>query len=267
MQDRVTCTIAQLLFRTAPELPFLDLIDDIQTLVRGCPGQGHDLTWGDGDQVMLDIQGSRIAVSYQTGLGGDHAACLSIGVGFGPGLGTAGLALRQSTVGRLLVDRIQLKIKADGIIWQYAARDLTPLLLAQLQAELPTIATDQLALELHRSADMAPTRAALVAASAPAPLPEPANDQLPALRAQREELRRVRAALYERAPRPSTALRLAAHAMNATLIVIALPIGAAMMTHGVLRGENLNASARLMAIVGIALGAKDIVFSQGLPWG
>lgn len=79
-----------------------------------------------------------------------------------------------------------------------------------------------------------------------------------------EELARLRCALYPPeadapAPEaPSAQLRLAAHAMDATLIAVVPPLGAALMTYGLLRGPDLMRSGRAMAVtctlVGLAQG-------------
>lgn len=75
-----------------------------------------------------------------------------------------------------------------------------------------------------------------------------------------EETRALRAALCKvdarEADKLSTPLRLACHAINATLIVIALPVGALMMAYSILRGEDLNTSARMLAIIGTAVGVQ-----------
>ena len=88
---------------------------------------------------------------------------------------------------------------------------------------------------------------------------EAANDQPDLPLPNNVELARVREALY---PEPasetaasegaaySTQMRLAAHCMNATLILVWAPLGAAVMTYSVLRGENMRLSSRLMAVAG-----------------
>lgn len=88
-----------------------------------------------------------------------------------------------------------------------------------------------------------------------------ANDRPDLPPARQTELSRVRAALYPpEPPKPprmgsenTIPLRLACHAMNATLIVVALPLGAAVMTYSVLRGEDLKLSARMMVLTGSLL--------------
>lgn len=95
-----------------------------------------------------------------------------------------------------------------------------------------------------------------------------AND-LPDLPAPlHEHLARVRAALYAEGldddarllETPSAQMRLASHAMNATLVVVAFPLGAALTTYSLLRGGNMRLSAQAMAVVAGVLG----VFHSGL---
>ena len=81
------------------------------------------------------------------------------------------------------------------------------------------------------------------------------------------ELARVRAALYMTEPTPvrslpSTPMRLAAHAMNATLIVVWPPLGAAVMTYALLRGEDMKLSARLMVLTGLFSSALQSPMGQ-----
>ena len=47
-------------------------------------------------------------------------------------------------------------------------------------------------------------------------------------------------------------MRLATHAMNATLIAASLPIGAALTTYAVLRGENMRTTTSAMVLTGLA---------------
>lgn len=90
-----------------------------------------------------------------------------------------------------------------------------------------------------------------------------AND-LPNLPAPlHEHLARVRAALYAPAPQAdaqgsaalSSQMRLASHAMNATLVIVAFPVGAALTTYSLVRGSDFRLSAQAMAIVAAMLGA------------
>ena len=81
------------------------------------------------------------------------------------------------------------------------------------------------------------------------------------------EAQAIRLALYapdDVAAPPSTALRLATHSMNLTVMVLALPVGASMMTYTLLRGENLTASARMLALMGMAIGVQQSPFGAQL---
>lgn len=97
-----------------------------------------------------------------------------------------------------------------------------------------------------------------------------ANDRPRLPRTRSAELARVRLALYPPKeaepdkPAHSTQMRLAAHAMNATLIVVWPPLGAAMMTYSVLRGENMQMSARLMAVAGTFYALAHSPIGQGM---
>jgi hypothetical protein len=103
----------------------------------------------------------------------------------------------------------------------------------------------------------------------PAPIAAAANDRPHLPRTRNAELARVRQALYppEVAPETpvySTQMRLAVHCLNATLIVVWPPLGAAVMTYSVLRGENMQMSARLMAVAGTFFAIAHSPIGQGM---
>ncbi|AWB48964.1 hypothetical protein HYN69_11055 [Gemmobacter aquarius] len=83
-------------------------------------------------------------------------------------------------------------------------------------------------------------------------------------------LARVRLALYADGPdhgQPATAplspqMRLAAYAMNATLVVVAFPVGAAVTTYSLLRGSDIRLSAQAIAVVASVLGIWQSGFEQ-----
>ncbi len=63
--------------------------------------------------------------------------------------------------------------------------------------------------------------------------------------------RRSRLSLAPAALSPQ--LRLAVHALNATMIIALLPLGAAVTTYTVLRGANVRVTGRAMALAGLGL--------------
>lgn len=75
-----------------------------------------------------------------------------------------------------------------------------------------------------------------------------------------DDLRRIRAHIFgptdedlARQARPSVPLRLATHAIGLSLVATALPVGAAMMTYNLLRGEDMQMTARMTTLTGLAL--------------
>ena len=98
---------------------------------------------------------------------------------------------------------------------------------------------------------------------------ETANDP-PDLPRQRDpELARLRAALYEpqeteEPEAPSAQMRLAVHAMNATLIVVYAPLGAAVMTYALLKGEDMKLSARILMLAGSISMMVQTPFGQSV---
>lgn len=99
----------------------------------------------------------------------------------------------------------------------------------------------------------------------------PSND-LPHLPKPRSaDLSRIRQALHRGGPMatapeapPSTQMRLAVHALNCTLIVVYLPIGAALMTYSLLRGEDIRLSGRMMAATGAILTLSEAQFGSSI---
>ncbi len=70
------------------------------------------------------------------------------------------------------------------------------------------------------------------------------------------DIARLRACLYaaeDRPQPPSTQLRLATHAISLSLVATALPVGAAVMTYNLLKGEDMRVTARLTTLTGLAL--------------
>lgn len=96
----------------------------------------------------------------------------------------------------------------------------------------------------------------------------PSNDQPDLPKARPADLSRLRQALSRgrlpsatcTAAPPSTQMRLAAHALNCTLTVVYLPIGAALMTYSLLRGEDIRLSGRMMAATGAILTVAEMQF-------
>lgn len=71
------------------------------------------------------------------------------------------------------------------------------------------------------------------------------------LRSMRERIYTVEADEVEE--KPSVPLRVATHAIGLSLVATALPVGAAVMTYNLLKGEDMRVTARLTTLTGLAL--------------
>ena len=281
-------TIGQLVYRTAPRFSFARLVADLDGALAG--SGARRLSWDHDDVAILDLGGSRIALCLAEELGRDRASAVTVAAGFGPAPGDTCLAGRQAALARLIVERIAARFPAAETVWSESGEIATPDLFDRLNdalaerldreaAERPRVLPRPAVTPLRRKrlpepqevgrmlaridATLAARRAGLPDPSpeeAAAQPGEPANREPDLPRADRATLDSVRSALYASepetdAPRPSPAMRLAAHAMDATLLVVALPVGAAMMTYSLARGGDLRLSARMLALGGIWAGA------------
>jgi hypothetical protein len=88
-------------------------------------------------------------------------------------------------------------------------------------------------------------------------LPKPRSADLGRIR---QALYRSRSAATTEAEPSSTQMRLAVHALNCTLTVVYLPVGAALMTYSFFRGEDIRLSGRMMAATGALLTLSEAQF-------
>ncbi|MFN6977200.1 MAG: hypothetical protein ACK4OP_03680, partial [Gemmobacter sp.] len=110
-----------------------------------------------------------------------------------------------------------------------------------------------------RRGDRARSRARAAAAAAATV----ANDVPHIPRTASAELLRIREALYppvEQPARPTASMpiRIAVGATGATLVIVAAPVGAALLTYNALRGADLALTARAVALTGAALGFLEM---------
>ena len=93
-----------------PQMIFARLVAFLGKALVGNLGDSPQVNWDHGGIAMLDIQGSRILLGYSAGLDGKFAACLSVGVGCGPGNGTTTLAERHDTVSQMILNVFNAKL-------------------------------------------------------------------------------------------------------------------------------------------------------------
>ncbi|MEH7829126.1 hypothetical protein [Gemmobacter denitrificans] len=75
----------------------------------------------------------------------------------------------------------------------------------------------------------------------------------------RADLYRVEEVAEATAENSPEVLRWSAAVLNIILVLVALPVGVALMIHGSLRGADLAVSGRAMALTGMLLGVMQVV--------
>lgn len=256
--------IAQLLYADETYLNFARLVGEIDLhLARHCDGS-HRLGWDSDEVAWFDIGNRRILIARADPAPEGYCACLTVAAGPAPydrfARGEACIAADPRKLCAQLVESVLRHNPTDTIVWQESSAPLDAELVDALIEMVPPRAEIDAITGADKAAADLGTRKGQAANSRP---------HLPAV--DLEKLHRVRAALYNEdetgkplAEAPSTQLRLATHALNCTLLVVYMPVGAAMMTYSMLRGENFSASARAMALTAATLGFIQSGFGSQL---
>lgn len=292
-------TIAQFVFDHDPALNLALLVKELDGALQRSGAGKRMITWDCDDLVLLDVEGARFTLSYcRDGVEPGKPASLMISVGPGPG----GFAdpidrRRHDELCHLIAERLKARFAPERMLWHQVTGPVTADLIDDLFDRLPDFEittkpasapvrsettkvlrafpeTDDLTAvsfaEKAQALKAAKTERARAAAlaSKPAPTMQPANTEPVSLRPANPEMARLRAALY---PQPADGqapqtvkLRLAASTMDMTLMVVFLPAGAAMLTYSLLKGGNVNASARVMALTCSILGLSQLPFAHSL---
>ena len=269
MTDPACSTIAQLLFTQPVAVNFARLVADLDTVLSRLNTLPHQLTWDCEDVALFDLRETRIALGWSAAPGPGFTGCLALSVGPSPLSGQDSLsAIQYDALCNRLVERVQSRFVPSAIVWHRQPGAVTPELIDTLLAGLPELAGRPALPEL--AGPMASNAPQPPHSMAPLISPPPsgwlvANDRpdLPPVR--NPELARLRDALYHEADveaGPSSQMRLAAHAMNASLIVVYTPLGAALMTYSLLRGTDMRVSARMLTITGVLAGLAASPFGQ-----
>lgn len=242
-------TIGQLVYGSLPAIDFERLAADLDAALAGCDAGTIRVELEREGLALIDVGGSRVGIAVTAGLDRTGAAAVTVTVGHGPApQGDMRLARRQSVLARLIAQRIASSFPPVETIWSETDEVVTPDSFDRMREDL---------VERRRTQESG--------GWADRPLPrrgvEPSDlarmfaqfeASLDARRMGRGEIAPAPAAATEEPASPP--LRLAAHLIDAMLMLIALPVGVAMMVYSLSRGPDLNTSARVLAISGFLLG-------------
>ncbi|GLS87362.1 hypothetical protein GCM10010873_23360 [Cypionkella aquatica] len=252
-------TIAELLFLKTPSLNFARLVADLDVVLARFHDRDRELTWDCEDLASFDMPGTRIVLATAENPRPGVAASLTLSVGpshLPPRLNAAPKRrhppVRHEAMCSKLVERVQARLNPDAVYWHEWAHPVTAEVIDSLAYAKPKSS--------QRAEPDHPVFTLLDEGNIDAIYARgfyPSNDRPHLPLPRNPELARLRAALYP--PEPivlphldSTQMRLAAHTMNATLMMVALPVGAAMLTYSVLRGENMRLTSAALVGTGVA---------------
>jgi len=256
--------IAELVFVAKPSINFARLVGDLDAVLARFQGPDRHLTWDCEDVAIFDMPGTRIVLACNDAPQSGVATSLMISVGPTPEpmdqnakkpLHRKGVS-HQALCAKL-VERVQARLSPDAVFWHETQAPVTADLIDEISSALPQLThRPDPAHPIYQTVDRDSVEQIYARGF------ETANDRPDLPLPRNPELARLRMALYPAAPAPATAanqehgstqMRLAAHTMNATLIMVALPVGAAMLTYSLLRGENMRLSTAAMVATGLGV--------------
>ena len=255
-------TIAQAIYANPQDCSFVRVVAELENLLSRLRNTALRTRWDYEDVVVFDIGETRIVLGWSEDMTDDLPACLLVSVGPLPTVADPSHDPTHEVLCSRLVERIQTRYAPDAVLWRQLPLAIEPELVDALIDSLPSIrdVLGTAAPQEPEAAKPAVRQPVLVMAAMPA------NDRPDLPKPAESELSRVRAALYPapEAPieRETAQLRLAAQAMNATLIVVWMPLGVAAMTYSLMKGENIGFSARMLAMTGTLMAFSQTPFGQ-----
>lgn len=286
-------TIAQFVFDRDPALNLPLLVRELDDALHRSGAGDRRITWDCEDLVFVDLHGVRFTLSYTGELALGLPSSLMISVGPGPDSRDDPTDRRRyEDLCHLIADRLRARFAPRETLWHQVAGPVTADLVDNLFDRLPDFSapaeTRPLArrsppaeairafpetddgmpvsfVEKAMAIKAAKAERALAAmtrfsnaAIAPA---TPANSQPDLPRQSNGDLDQIRNALYPKEPETQAQgvrMRLAASTLDVTLMVVYLPMGAAMLTCSLLRGGDINASGRVMALTCTLLALSHV---------
>lgn len=274
-----TTTIAAACFATPPALDFQSFADEVAQALGASQMRRISVSRGYEDIAIVDIDGARLSLAYcditmepdLADAAPDVAAVLVVAVGSNacndaPENVACPLFDNRYRICAGLIERVECMRKADMLIWLEENRDFDQDVFDTLLDGITCKPEPARSIfpDLAAQEDLQPTHPPHYGATH---------------KRQSVEMAHIREDRYSRdtgADSPPHARplagprdmplphRLTIYTINATLMVIALPVGAAVMTYCALGRESLSVAARAMALTGAAIGISQLDAMQGL---
>ena len=303
MHSPVPSTIAQVLFEPSSTLNYARIVAEMETVLTRMKPDGLTTTWDCDDLVFFDLSETRIGLGFSEFKDAPIASCLTVSVGPRHAAQVtvdAGFDVLCSRI----VERLQTRYLPLAVLWNQTGEEISADLFDRMTDTLPELAEglppiDALLDPLWRTAHAAAAASGVtwmiqetdLAVQPPQPVPpqdrQPhtpmaprnpvlprrpaalaANDMTPVALRYAPDLARTRSALYhdeeDTGEKMSTQMRLAVHCLNATLIMVWMPFGAAVMTYALLKGEDMRLSGRIMALTGTFLALAHTPLGQSV---
>jgi hypothetical protein len=280
-------TIAQFVFDRDPALNLSVLVRELDDALGRSGAGARTITWDCEDLVFVDLHGVRFTLSYtgEPALGLPSSLMISVGPGpdSHPGsFNDPADRRRYEDLCHLIADRLRARFAPRETLWHQVAGPVTADLVDNLFDRLPDLSGEAPSRPMTRRSPPAEAIRAFPETDAGMPVSfvekamaikamkaeraraamtrlsnaalataAPANQQPDLPRRPSGDLDQIRNALYPAEPETqgqNVRMRLAASTLDVTLMVVYLPMGAAMLTCSLLRGGDVHASGRVMAM-------------------
>ena len=136
MSSTPPSTIAQLLFVSLPSKPFATLVRDLDAALARIGGD-RQTTWDHDDMVFMDMDGTRVGLSFVDDLDNGFAACLTITVGPSPDSEVVTDPQRHASLCERIANRAAQSLSADQVLWHRVTEPVTVDLVDSLIDALP----------------------------------------------------------------------------------------------------------------------------------
>ncbi len=272
MSDPKSATLVQLLVIDAQVLNFAMIVRRAQVALASDKHYAIDLHWEDDDIATFDLGRVKVTLALTDDLPGRYSLCLTIAASEHAS-DIRDATARQSICQRL-VETLRLDDHLAECIWHECDGPITSDMIDRHVMRLPAVLALRKPVGRVDQLDrlMSRMNVEMYSDAHPAPMnfarPYDTEGPFPTGPAIAREAQ-MRSLLHRKALQPglptlSTPMRLAVHAMNTSLMAVAMPLGLALAAASMLRGEDMRLSASIVAVTGAFQAASQTEFGHAL---